>query len=257
MRLLRHLNAPILISCLIYGMALTAHAREPLDIPVFDQQRIPLVIIDNGYFSGIYMDMFREVLTSADIPHRFIPIPKQRARIMFERGETVLSCCDNPAWRTRDDELRTQLFSDAMHNTHDLFVFPPGKPFATDDLNVLKTRKVALVRGYGYRASEFFGTRIDIDSEANMLEFLRLGRADVAIVNENVLQHWLLTHPGAVEPGKCHDNASLHIRVHRKRADLLDPINQSIKRMIESGKREEILRKYLGGKATKASPCTK
>lgn len=240
---------------LLLGLNTFVYAEEPLVIPVYDLQRPPLVIIEDGRFSGIYMDLFHEVLTGAGIRFTFVPVPKQRARIMFERGETMLSCCDNPAWRTRDEEQKVQLFSDALHHTHDLFVFPPGKAFSTDDLSVLKDKNVALVRGYGYHASEFFGTRIDIDSETNMLEFLSLGRADVAIVNENILQLWLQTHPGKIVVGKCHDDASLHIRVHRQRADLLDPINQSIKRMIESGKREEILRKYLGAEAAKVSPC--
>lgn len=210
------------------------------------------MIIENAHFSGIYIDLFREVLNGAGIQFTLIPIPKQRARIMFERGEAMLSCCDNPSWRMRDEELKVQLFSDALHDTHDLYVFPKGKAFDTKDLRM---RHIALVRGYGYRASEYFGTRFDLESESKVLEFLSLGRADVAIINENVLQNWMLTHPNSVVPGKCHDNASLHIRVHRQRSDLLEPINQSIKRMIESGKREEILRKYLGAEADTKSPC--
>lgn len=246
------------LACLLLAGLLstsTTRAAEPMIIPVYDQQRPPLVIIENSKFSGIYIDLFSEILTGAGIEFTFIPIPKQRARIMFERGEAMLSCCDNPAWRTRDDELKVQLFSDAMHYTHDLYVFPRGKVFDTEDLNALRTRHIVLVRGYGYRASEYFGTRFDLESESKILEFLSLGRADVAIINEDVLHNWMLAHPDTVVAGKCHDNASLHIRVHRQRSDLLEPINQSIKRLIKSGKREDILKKYLGPETDTKSPC--
>lgn len=244
-----------LVLMLSVWACIPAAAREALSVPVYDQSRPPLVLVENTHFSGIYLDLFLEILQGAGIEPTFVPVPKQRARIMFERGETLFSCCDNPAWRQRPEELAAQLFSEAFYWTNDLFIFPPGKSFPTDDITILTQKSVGVIRGYGYRSSELFGTRTDIDSEASLLQFLARGRADVGIVNAEIVQWWLAIYPGAIETGSCHDHASLHVRVHRSRADLLAPINRSIAALIQSGRRQEILNRYLPANSSLGKVC--
>ncbi len=222
------------------------HAEE-LVIPVYDRHQPPLVLLDDGAISGIYVDLFREILTRAGIAPRFVSVPKRRARIMFEEGESVLSCCDNPVWRTRPKEQQVQMFSVAFYNTRDVFVFPVGKRFEIDNLSTLSDKRVAVIRGYGYRGSEWFGERVDIAIESELLEFIALGRADVAIVNDDVAKLWLFENGPKVELGSYHDIASLHVRVHRKREDLLPKINEAIGDIIRDGTRDRIVNRYLSG----------
>lgn len=71
------------------------------------------------------------------------------------------------------------------------------------------------------------------------------GRADVGIVNEDIARHWVLKNGPQIEIGDAHDIADLKIRVHKKRSDLLPRINKAIEDIINSGKRDNIVNKYL------------
>ena len=218
---------------------------EELVIPVYERHQPPLVIFKNNEFSGVYIDLFREILSRAGIEPVFKATPKKRVRILFEEGISVLSCCDNPAWRKRPKEQQVQMFSEAFYTTRDIFIFPQGKLFQIDNLAQLSTKKVAVIRGYGYQGSEWFGDRIDIGSESELLQFVSLGWADVGIVNEDVAREWLSGRKAKIEFGSYHDVATLHVRVHRNRMDLLLKINKAISGMIADGTRDAILMRYF------------
>jgi len=226
-------------------LAPTYLIAEEFIIPIYDHHQPPLVLFNQGEASGIYIDLFREILIRANIESTFVVVPKKRARMMFEEGDSLISCCDNPAWRTRPKEQKVQLFSFAFYNTKDIFIFPKGKKFSIDDLSSLTTKSVAVIRGYGYRGSEWFGERNDFGGEYDLLKFISLGRADVGIVNHDVAKRWVLENGSKIELGSYHDIASLHVRVHRKRQNLLPNINQAISSIISDGTREEIIGRYL------------
>lgn len=217
---------------------------EKLTIPIYERHQPPLVLFRNNEFSGIYIDLFREVLSRSGIEPVFEATPKMRARIQFEEGIAVLSCCDNPAWRARPKEQQVQMFSESFYTTRDIFIFPQGKTFPIHSLAQLSDKKVAVIRGYGYQGSEWFGERIDIGSESELLLFVSLGRADVGIVNEDVARHWLKAQGKAIDFGEYHDVATLHIRVHRSRMELLLAINKAITEMITDGTRDKIIARY-------------
>ena len=101
-----------------------------------------------------------------------------------------------------------------------------------------------MIRGYGYQGSEWFGERIDIGSESELLLFVSLERADVGIVNEDVARHWLKGREEVIEFGEYHDVATLHVRVHRSRMELLLEINKAITEMIIDGTRDKIVKNY-------------
>ncbi|MAY41510.1 MULTISPECIES: transporter substrate-binding domain-containing protein [unclassified Neptuniibacter] len=99
------------------------------------------------------------------------------------------------------------------------------------------------MRGFDYRGSEHFGERINYNNEVTLIRALALGRADVGIVNEDILS--ASPQRSHVDMGPIHDEASLHIRIHRSREDLVDPINNAIERIILNGKRDQIVKGYL------------
>ncbi|GGD51210.1 substrate-binding periplasmic protein [Lacimicrobium alkaliphilum] len=160
---------------------------------------------------------------------------------MFEQGKVAMACCVNPAWYKEPQQQQIQLFSYPLFYTQDMFVFPPDRVFSIENLAVLWTKRVALVRGYGYIGSENFSERIELKNEQAVLEFIALGRADVGIVNERVLDYFLDRHPGAVFKGPVHDRATLHIQLHRNWKPLLTPLNRAITTLLDTGKVEHIL----------------
>lgn len=217
---------------------------EPLVVPFHDTTKAPLVINADGKLSGIYPDIFNEVMKRAGIDAKLVPTPKLRVRRYFETGQAVLSCCDNPAWRQRPLEQGVQLFSRPFYMTRDVFVFRAYNARPIEDLKDLADMTVAVVRGYGYQGEEWFGERTDFIDETAIMQAVAFGRTDVGIVNEDVALHWIAQNPGEIETGNLHDSASLHIRIHKDRADLLKPINRAIAEMIEDGTRDQIIGRY-------------
>lgn len=238
-----------MLSLLATGLlaAATAKAAE-MEIPFHNTTREPLVINKDGHLTGIYPDLFREIMRRAEIPVKLIPTPKLRVRRYFETGKSVLSCCDNPAWRRRPMELTVQLFSDPFYRTNDIFVFPADIAKPIKNLRELSGLQVATVRGYGYQGEEWFGERIDFADEKNILRAVSAKRIDIGIVNEDVVRYWSKTNPDSISSGGIHDSASLHIRVHRSRNDLLERINTAIGEIIADGTRDRIIAGYLEGR---------
>ncbi len=243
----------VLILCLAFLLS-EASTAESLVVPLGISHQPPLSILSQDQITGIYPELLSAVLRRANLKHTLVGVPKMRSRIMFEQGGAVISFPDNPAWRTRPLEQSVQLFSLPVYATRDLFVFPKGRRFEVQSLSDLGDKTVATVRGYGYRGSEWFGIRENLLSEDQLLTFIAAGRADVGIVNEDVLQHWLSRHPNAVDIGTIHDYSTLHIRVHRSRQELLGPINQAIEHLISSGERDQILAHFLPKLSNQTDP---
>lgn len=218
-------------------------AKEEITVPIYDQERAPLALLNEGEASGIYPELFREILKGANLEPTLIPIPPMRRRIGFETQLYHLSCCANPAWRQRPREQEVQIFSKPFYWTKDIFVFPKDKKFSIDKLSSLSDKRVATVRGFDYRGAEHFGERIDFQNEITLMRALALGRAEVGIVNEDIYE--ASSQKNYLAKGPIHDEASLHIRIHRARLDLVEPINKSIEDLIRSGKRDQIVKKYL------------
>ena len=244
----RSISACLMLSVML-AQSVSVRA-EKLIIPIHERHQPPLVLFNNGEFSGIYTDLFREILLRAGLEPEFEATPKMRARILFEEGMSVVSCCDNPAWRKRPKEQQVQMFSESFYTTRDVFIFPQGKKFPIDSLAQLSDKQVAVIRGYGYQGSEWFGERINLGSESELLLFVSLGRADVGIVNDDVARYWLKENAQLIEFGEYHDVATLHIRVHRSRMELLLAINKAITEIIADGTRDKIVQRYKVEKST-------
>jgi len=223
--------------------AANGYAQEQITVPIYDKDRAPLSMKVDDIPRGIYPDLFREILIRAGLAPTLVPIPPMRRRVGFETQLYHLSCCANPAWRKRPKEQEIQIFSKQFYWTKDIFVFPKDQPFKIDKLSKLNDKRVATIRGFDYRGSQHFGERIDFTDEETLIQALTLGRAEVGIVNEDIFNASVLKDK--LVAGPIHDEASLHIRIHRARLDLVDPINQAIDQMILSGKRDEIVQTYL------------
>jgi len=221
----------------------SVRSAEVITVPTYDQDRPPLSIVKDGEASGIYPDLFREILKEAGLTPDLLPVPPMRRRIGFETQLYHLSCCANPAWRQRPREQEVQIFSKQFYWTRDIFVFPKGKAFEVDKLSQLSDKLIATVRGFDYRGSEHFGDRVNFQNEVTLMRGLALGRADVGIVNEDIFN--ASPQKKYLEIGPVHDEASLHIRIHRARIDLVEPINKAIDKIITSGKRDQIVKDYL------------
>jgi len=223
---------------------------ERLIVPIDDKFQPPLVMHEDSFYSGIYFDLYEEILVRAGIQPEFLAMPKIRSRVMFEQGELLVACCGNPAWRKRPKEQEVQIFSDPFYHSKDVFIFPKSKGITKiTDLTQLNDKKVAVKRGYGYRGEEAFGERVELNSESDLINFVALGRADIGIVNEDVVRNWMQYHGNKVLIGDFHDIATLHLRVHKTRRELLPKINLAIQSILQDGTLEKIRAKYLNSES--------
>jgi len=233
-----------LIICLMAttGSGAAVAAETSLRVPVYATARPPLVEIQAGEVRGILPEMFKAILEHAGLSFVFDPVPVMRKRVLFEDGVYVLACCANPAWRNRPKERDVQLFSEAFTQNRDIFVFPKGKSFPVGGRADLGRAVVGVRRGFDYRGSRFFGTRLDLESEDAIFKALLAGRVDVGIVNEHTFH--ASPHHKNLDEGPEHDVVSLHIRVHKNRSDLLPRINGAIAAFMADGTHDLIVRKY-------------
>jgi len=222
----------------------TLSASDVLSVPYYDHSRPPLVISTESH-TGIYTELFTAVLKHAGIDYELHPVPPLRKRAMFEDGEMAVSCCSNPAWRNREQEIAVQLFSLPIYESADHFIFKRAQPFTIQTPSDLKNRVVGTVRGFTYPGSEFFGTDVKVQTEEVLLEMLHLGRVDLAIVNKDVAAYYIKKNGLDLVIGPVHDKHTLHIRVHRSYDFLLPKINDAISHVITSGQRDTIIRRHL------------
>jgi len=232
----------VLLTLCLGLRAVPAGAAEALPVPIYDTARPPLVEMRDGAVRGILPDMFAKILERAGLQARFVPTPVMRKRVLFEQGAFSLACCANPSWRNRPDERRVQLFSKKFAVNRDIYVFRKNGRFEIRYQWDLRDKSVGVRRGFDYRGSDYFGERVDLDSEDAILQAVLLGRVDVGIVNDHVFR--ASRYREKLIEGPTQDKVSLHIRVHRNRSDLLTRINAAIDQFLAEGGDEKILKEY-------------
>jgi len=142
-------------------------------------------------------------------------------------------------------ERRVQLFSKKFTVNRDIYVFRKSGVYDIRHKWDLQDKAVGVIRGFDYRGSEYFGERVDLNSEDAVLRAVLLGRVDVGIVNDHVFN--ASQYQEMLVEGPTQDTVSLHIRVHRDKSDLLPRINTAIDRFLAEGEHERILKDYYLG----------
>jgi ABC-type amino acid transport substrate-binding protein len=188
-----------------------------------------------------YSRVFNAILTEAGIEADFLVAPHSRKRRMFIDGIIVVDCCASPVWRREPGEAEVQLFSDTFFHSPEHYVFRQGKVRPIDTPEVLKTIRVAKVRGFNYQDGAYFGETIEVRDMEDALDLLVAGRADVSMINEQDFRRRMRLKPRPLELGAERFVADLRVRVHKDRADLLPRINTAIAVLQQNGEIEKIL----------------
>ncbi|MCJ9428039.1 substrate-binding periplasmic protein [Kordiimonas marina] len=210
-----------------------------------DNLRVRVGQSDSSGFHAVWS----AILHAADIEPEFIDAPQERKRRLFTEGVILLDCCAAPLWRTRPDEVATQLWSDTFYVTREQFVFVRGKEPDVSTPAALRKLRVAVVRGFDYKDQAFFGLKVPGRDVEDVLTLLAAGRADVGIIS-NVDFHALMRrHPGPFVLGPVRVEAEQKIRVNKAAASLLPRINAAIRRMKAEGRIKALLEGPSAGKA--------
>ncbi|WP_262690794.1 type 2 periplasmic-binding domain-containing protein [Kordiimonas aestuarii] len=189
-----------------------------------------------------YSRVFAAILTEAGISAEFVAAPHGRKRRMFLDGVIAIDCCASPIWRQAPGEAEVQLFSDAFHHSPEHYVFRKGQVVDIAKPEVLRTLRVAKVRGFNYQDERFFGETIAVRDMEDVLDMLVAGRADVGMINRQDFYRRMRLKPRPLELGKAHFIADLRLRVHKDHAALLPKINAAITHLRQAGRIAEILK---------------
>ncbi|WP_127715826.1 ABC transporter substrate-binding protein [Halobacteriovorax sp. HLS] len=228
---------------LFFFLGLSSYGAETLKVPFYAESLAPLVIIEKGeYQGGLYHKFFSKILSRANIKFKLYPLPKSRLRQKFWEGGSLLTCCDNPAWRTFPKEIEVQKFSRPFMELRDVIVTRKDKHI---ELSNLSNIHFALKRGFSYKGDSKFKKISYLNDMNSILQFVELNRADAAIVNEYVFKEYSLRNKSNLIVAKEFSKDSIHIRVHSKREDLLKKINKAISDLKHEGYFQDSIDDYL------------
>lgn len=232
----------LILSMFIFSLfQFSTFAEKIYEIPIYDHSREPLVIIKEGKYSGLFIEALELILDRAQVKFKFIPLPNERRRQGFIDEKYLISCCSNESWRTKNEEVKIQRFSDFFLESNDIFIFSDQKLLKVKDLSKLK---FALIKGYDYGGFEnSIEKKYSLQTESTLLSFLSLGRAQVGIIDESIFDFYSSVN-SSLYKGRLFKSSKLKIRVNKKEMALLESINKAIKELKNDGAFNLIKEKY-------------
>lgn len=187
-------------------------------------------------FDSIFETVWIEILREAQIDFRGLPALAKDRRRMFVQGKIVLDCCSIPEWRSRPDELNTQLFTSHFFFAAQLLMHRKDRSINVDAHEDMAHYTVAVIKGHDHVGSEHFGNVVWVRDFEGLFSAVVGGLADAALVNEQEFLYQTRDKKWPVVLGKVYMRLPIRARVHKSRADLLPRINDAIGRLKASGK---------------------
>lgn len=237
----------VVLILLIQPMA--GHA-DTLRYAVTNESWEPYWVVRDGQVSGIFSDVMQALEQQMDVAlEAEVPQPPLRAQKHFREAVVQLECCVSMAWRSAPEQAEVSLWSEPLLYTEEVLIFPAGRSFPFTRLQDLQGRVISTVRGYGYAGSQYF-TRSDSPNSAAQLKVVARRRVDAGIIDRLELASILANNPeikalpAAVELGPVVSRSELRMRLHRSRAELLEPLNAAISRLREDGTLAMIVQHY-------------
>ena len=200
-------------------------------------EEVPAGQADSEGFSLAWIAILQEAGINAQI----IKAPHARKRRLFVKGLILVDCCVVPIWRSRPEEKVVQLFSDVFYEAKEYYIFPRGIEGKTISRGDLRSMTVAVIRGYDYHLSAFFGGSLAVSDVAAQMDLLEAGRVHVAIISGIDFRRQMFLKPRDLVMGGVNLTSGLRIRVHKSHAYLLPRINKAIANLQSSGKIKELI----------------
>ena len=117
----------------------------------------PYWIIRPNQVSGILNDIMLKIdqhINTSLVANRTLPV--KRAQMAFRDGDLHIECCINEAWRTTPAQTKVSLWTNTVLTVEEVLIFPVGKAFDFKQLEELKGKSIATVRGMGTLAANTF-----------------------------------------------------------------------------------------------------
>lgn len=211
----------------------------------------PFFIEQDGDFTGIGVDILREVLARTGDSFVIKSMPLRRGNTLLKSGAVDIILLDSPSWS--DPEFAgSYLFSDPVLVVGEYaYTLSSYQPAATT-ADALAGKVVSLRTGYRYPAFErYFDdgsvTRHEVDSDEVLLRLLVTGRADAIFMDSVAFEYTARKHQidvSAVQRGLELSQAPVAIKLAVAHQAALERINAALADIRQDGTLEQILSRY-------------
>lgn len=199
----------------------------------------------NGYGpGGINVDIISAIAHEIGVDIVFKEYPIDVGREKFLTGELTVDCCLNQIWFPVRDQT-VHVFSDPIYKLIEVFVFPKGKVFEVPNTTVLRDKKVGGIKGFTYPNQQDYGERVDGNSPLEVLQLLKEGKVDVAVLERHAASFHINQNKFKVQFGDPYYSVQVGVRLHKSQADKIDDVNKAIAKLKSSGVIEDIIQRNI------------
>ncbi|MFZ5722138.1 MAG: substrate-binding periplasmic protein [Pseudomonadota bacterium] len=245
----------VLVQWLLRGWLLTAavSSAAPLTIGAEDDW-YPYSALRNGVIEGYAVDLVRATYAAAGVELELVSLPYARCMALVDAGR-LAGCFDTP--RDRRIEDRYLWHSEPLFTARSQVFARAGGARAVRRVSELEGHRVAITNGYFYGDEFHFNKRIRqevVNTDLIALRMLAAGRADYALVFEQVARHLLQEHAtefaGAFEAAGQLEEARIYLsfsKTHPQAAEALRQFNRGWAEIRRNGTQARIARHWEGG----------
>ena len=210
----------------------------------------PYQMTDSEQFTGIYIDVFREISKETGDTFIFKFFPVARLKVQFTNGQVDIEPGINPSWR-QNEPIRGE-YTLPFAKSIDIALFNKGDSIPINGPESLPEKsRVGVVRGYFYPGfmESFDKGRIIRDisiNEFKVLKKLAVNRYHIAFINKAVARYWISNDPTFknFEIGSTIGVADIMLRVHPSKKQAVERFNKAIEKLIKNNKIDAIFAKY-------------
>ena len=234
-----------LIASLLLIMLSNLAAAETFRVGVPSTNQAPFIWRDNNQFMGIYPDIIELIAKEMGVQMHLVPLPQARLLKHFSIGEIDLEPGVSQR-RPENDELSSvSLYSLPFMTVNEVIIYRPTLSFPVFILQDLGGRRVATVRG---ATVPDYIRRDDLSNELQIAQRVHRGWNDIGLMKEALAIHYQRTLEFDYQISLPYETNPVVFRLHQNRQHWLEPINQAVSRLKESGAIEDLICKYLCGR---------
>ncbi|MCW8885585.1 MAG: transporter substrate-binding domain-containing protein [Motiliproteus sp.] len=234
-----------LLASLVLMMLSILATAETFRVGVPSTNQAPFIWREDNQFKGIYPDIIELVAKEMGVEMHLVPLPQARLLKHFSIGEIDLEPGVSQR-RAENDELSSvSLYSQPFMTVNEVIIYRPTLSFPVFILQDLSGKRVATVRG---ATVPDYIRRDDLSNELQIAQRVHRGWNDIGLMKEALAIHYQRTLNFDYEISLPYETNLVVFRLHNDQKNWLEPINQAVSRLKQSGAIEDLICKYLCGR---------
>lgn len=247
---LRAFLSPLTLTLLL--CSLPSQASDHLRVAIFENLDYPLSIYDKQHqlTGGIQKEFTDSIARYIGANVVYLPYSRRRIENAVIHGEADLLCYFSPKWADHPDDM---IWSIASLPQIERVVVPATQDVPKYFPQQLIGKRIAVQIGYHYPSLNAYfakepAKRIDLTDVPGMFKMLEIGGADALISSESEIEGFFKQFPEkrALFKTSAATFSIMHTQcaLSRQSTWKIDPINQAIRRMQDSGELDRLMRQY-------------